>query len=152
MSHQTVIVLDFGGQYNQLIARRVRECGVYCEVKPYTTPLEQLTRYGAHRHSSSLAAPTPSMRRARPRLDPAIFELGVPVLGICYGCQFMAHALGGQVTEAHEDTAREYGKTETYYDTACKLFKGLPEQGVSWMSHGGLHGQGARGLRPGGPL
>ena len=71
-----------------------------------------------------------------PKADPAIFELGVPVLGICYGCQFMAHALGGQVTEAHEDTAREYGKTETYYDTACKLFKGLPEQGISWMSHG----------------
>ena len=76
------------------------------------------------------------MRRARPKADPAIFELGVPVLGICYGCQFMAHTLGGQVTEAHEDTAREYGKTETYYDTACKLFKGLPEQGISWMSHG----------------
>ena len=92
------------------------------------------------------------MRRARLRLIRAIFELGVPVLGICYGCQFMAHALGGQVTEAHEDTAREYGKTETYYDTACKLFKGLPERGISWMSHGDYDGQVPEGLRPHRPL
>ena len=135
MSHQTVIVLDFGGQYNQLIARRVRECGVYCEVKPYTTPLEQLRAMEPIGFIFT-GGPNSVYEAGAPKADPAIFELGVPVLGICYGCQFMAHALGGQVTEAHEDTAREYGKTETYYDTACKLFKGLPEQGISWMSHG----------------
>lgn len=135
MSHQTVIVLDFGGQYNQLIARRVRECGVYCEVKPYTTPLEQLRAMEPIGFIFT-GGPNSVYETGAPKADPAIFELGVPVLGICYGCQFMAHALGGQVTEAHEDTAREYGKTETYYDTACKLFKGLPEQGISWMSHG----------------
>ena len=135
MSHQTVIVLDFGGQYNQLIARRVRECGVYCEVKPYTTPLEQLRAMEPIGFIFT-GGPNSVYEAGAPKADPAIFELGVPVLGICYGCQFMAHTLGGQVTEAHEDTAREYGKTETYYDTACKLFKGLPEQGISWMSHG----------------
>ena len=135
MSHQTVIVLDFGGQYNQLIARRVRECGVYCEVKPYTTPLEQLRAMEPIGFIFT-GGPNSVYEAGAPKADPAIFELGVPVLGICYGCQFMAHTLGGQVTEAHEDTAREYGKTETYYDTACKLFKGLPERGISWMSHG----------------
>ena len=73
---------------------------------------------------------------AAPHVDPAIFELGIPVLGICYGCQLMAHTLGGQVTAAQEDTAREYGKTRTYYDTGCKIFQGLPAEGTSWMSHG----------------
>ena len=135
MSHQTVIVLDFGGQYNQLIARRVRECGVYCEVKPYTTPLEQLRAMEPIGFIFT-GGPNSVYEAGAPKADPAIFEMGVPVLGICYGCQFMAHTLGGQVTEAQEDTAREYGKTETYYDTGCKLFKGLPEQGISWMSHG----------------
>ena len=140
MSHQTVIVLDFGGQYNQLIARRVRECGVYCEVKPYTTPLEQLRAMEPIGFIFT-GGPNSVYEAGAPKADPAIFELGVPVLGICYGCQFMAHALGGQVTEAHEDTAREYGKTETYYDTACKLFKGLPEQGHLLDEPRGLDGQ-----------
>ena len=135
MSHQTVIVLDFGGQYNQLIARRVRECGVYCEVKPYTTPLEQLKAMEPIGIIFT-GGPNSVYEEKAPHVDPAIFELGVPVLGICYGCQLMAHTLGGQVTAAQEDTAREYGKTETYYDTACKIFKGLPEKGISWMSHG----------------
>ena len=71
-----------------------------------------------------------------PLCDPAIFEMGVPVLGICYGCQVIAQTLGGKVTEAQADTAREYGKTKTYYDTSCKLFQGLPGEGISWMSHG----------------
>ena len=141
MSHQTVIVLDFGGQYNQLIARRVRECGVYCEVKPYTTPLEQLRAMEPIGFIFT-GGPNSVYEAGAPKADPAIFELGVPVLGICYGCQFMAHALGGQVTEAHEDTAREYGKTETYYDTACKLFKGLPEQGITWIDTAPIYGLG----------
>ena len=135
MNHQTIIVLDFGGQYNQLIARRVRECGVYCEVKPYTTPLADLLAMKPIGFIFT-GGPNSVYLEDAPHVDPALFDAGVPVLGICYGCQFMAHALGGQVTEAHEDTAREYGKTETYYDTACKLFKGLPEKSVTWMSHG----------------
>ncbi|MCI9264219.1 MAG: glutamine-hydrolyzing GMP synthase [Oscillospiraceae bacterium] len=135
MTHQLVIVLDFGGQYNQLIARRVRECGVYCEVKPCTTPLEQLKALEPigiifTGGPSSVYAP------GSPQVDPAIFDWGIPILGICYGCQLMAHSLGGRVTAAQSDSAREYGKTETFYDTACKLFQGLPEKGISWMSHG----------------
>ncbi|MDE7262702.1 MAG: glutamine-hydrolyzing GMP synthase [Oscillospiraceae bacterium] len=135
MSHQIVIVLDFGGQYNQLIARRVRECGVYCEVKPYTTPLEELKKLNPIGFIFT-GGPNSVYLEESPHVDPEIFRLGVPVLGICYGCQLMAHTLGGRVTAAQEDSAREYGRTETFYDTACPLFKGLPAQGVSWMSHG----------------
>ena len=78
-------------------------------------------------------------------MDPAIFEMGVPVLGICYGCQLMAHTLGGRVTAAQDDSAREYGKTETYYDTSCKLFQGLPGRGHLLDEPQGLYGKGARG-------
>ena len=135
MNHQLVIVLDFGGQYNQLIARRVRECGVYCEVKPYTTPIAELKAMDPIGFIFT-GGPNSVYEDAAPHVDPAIFELGIPVLGICYGCQLMAHTLGGQVTAAQEDTAREYGKTRTYYDTGCKIFQGLPAEGTSWMSHG----------------
>jgi GMP synthase (glutamine-hydrolysing) len=135
MSHQTVIVLDFGGQYNQLIARRVRECGVYCEVKPYTTPLSELKAMEPIGIIFT-GGPNSVYLESSPKVDAAIFTWGVPILGICYGCQLMAHTLGGKVTEAQDDSAREYGKTKTYYDTGCKLFKGLPAEGISWMSHG----------------
>ena len=135
MSHQMIIVLDFGGQYNQLIARRVRECGVYCEVKPYTTPLEELKKMEPIGFIFT-GGPNSVYLETSPHVDPAIFELGVPVLGICYGCQLMAHTLGGRVTAAQEDSAREYGKTETFFDNSCRLFKDLPERGISWMSHG----------------
>ncbi len=135
MSHQTVIVLDFGGQYNQLIARRVRECGVYCEVKPYTTPLEDLKAMNPIGIIFT-GGPNSVYLETSPHVDGDIFTWGVPILGICYGCQHLAYSLGGQVTPAQDDSAREYGKTPTYYDTKCRLFQGLPQTGVSWMSHG----------------
>lgn len=135
MSHQTVIVLDFGGQYNQLIARRVRECGVYCEVKPYTTPLAQLKAMNPIGIIFT-GGPNSVYLPNSPQVDPEIFKLCIPIFGICYGCQLIAHTLGGQVTPAQDDSAREYGKTKTYYNTDCKLFTGLTQEGTSWMSHG----------------
>ena len=135
MNHELVLVLDFGGQYNQLIARRVRECGVYCEVKPYTTPLAELKAMNPIGIIFT-GGPNSVYLDTSPQVDPEIFTWGVPILGICYGCQLMAHNLGGLVTPAQEDTAREYGKTVTYYDTSCRLLQDLPEQGISWMSHG----------------
>ena len=135
MSHQTVIVLDFGGQYNQLIARRVRECGVYCEVRPYTLPLEEIRRL-APIGMIFTGGPNSVYDDSAPHVDPALFELGIPILGICYGCQLMAHTLGGRVTAAQDDSAREYGKTETWFDTSCRLFQSIPERSVTWMSHG----------------
>lgn len=135
MNHELVLVLDFGGQYNQLIARRVRECGVYCEVKPYTTPLAELKAMNPIGIIFT-GGPNSVYLDTSPQVDPEIFTWGVPILGICYGCQLMAHNLGGLVTPAQENTAREYGKTVTYYDTSCRLFQDLPEQGISWMSHG----------------
>lgn len=135
MNHQTIIVLDFGGQYNQLIARRVRECGVYCEVKPYTTPLAELLAMKPIGFIFT-GGPNSVYLEDAPHVDPALFDAGVPVLGICYGCQLIAHHLGGKVVAASDASAREYGKTETFFDTSCKLFKGLPEKSVTWMSHG----------------
>ena len=132
---QLLIVLDFGGQYNQLIARRVRECGVYCEVKPYTTPIEQLKAMNPIGFIFT-GGPNSVYEAGSPQADPEIFKLGIPILGICYGCQLIAHNLGGRVTLAADDSAREYGKTTTYFDTSCALFKGLPEKGITWMSHG----------------
>ena len=134
-NHQLVLVLDFGGQYNQLIARRVREHNVFCEVKPYKTSIEEIKAMNPIGIIFT-GGPNSVYEETSPKCDPALFDLGIPVLGICYGCQLMAHTLGGQVTAAQEDTAREYGKTHTFYNTGCKLFKGLPAEGISWMSHG----------------
>ena len=132
---QKVLILDFGGQYNQLIARRVREMNVYCELRPHDIPLEEIRRFdpigviftgGPH----SVYLP------GAPKVDPGVFSLGVPILGICYGCQLMAQMLGGRVTAAQDDSAREYGKTPTVFDGGCALFAGIGEESVTWMSHG----------------
>ncbi|MDD6159593.1 MAG: glutamine-hydrolyzing GMP synthase, partial [Oscillospiraceae bacterium] len=135
MKNECVIVLDFGGQYNQLIARRVRECNVYCEVLPYTTPVSELA---AKKPIGFIftGGPNSVYLPDSPQVDPAIFDLNVPVLGICYGCQLIAHTLGGRVSAAESDQAREYGKTETFFDPSCDLFYGLPRQSITWMSHG----------------
>ena len=134
-SHQLVIVLDFGGQYNQLIARRVRECGVYCEVKPYKTPLDEIR---ALKPAGIIFTGGPNSVYAdgSPLCSKEIFDMGIPILGICYGCHLMTHLLGGTVSSC---ITAEYGKTETFYDKSSVLFgavSNLPEKAVSWMSHG----------------
>lgn len=128
---EMILVIDFGGQYNQLIARRVRECGVYCEIASYTQPLAELK---AKQPVGIIftGGPNSVYLPDSASIDPAIFSWGVPILGICYGSQLMAHLLGGRVTVAPE---REYGKTLVDLDLASPLFAGLPRQNVCWMSH-----------------
>lgn len=131
MAHQLVLVLDFGGQYNQLIARRVRDTGVYCEVHPYSIPLKEI-KNRAPIGIIFTGGLNSVYADNSPLIDPALFEMGIPVLGICYGDQVMAHLLGGHVTSPD---SREYGRTEAVFDTSCPLFQGLPEKAVTWMSH-----------------
>lgn len=132
MSNQLVIVLDFGGQYNQLIARRVRECGVYCEVKSYKTHISEIKKLAPVGIIFTGGSNSVYLENS-PHVDKEIFELGIPVLGICYGAQLMAYTLNGKVNTAIK---REYGKTETNYDTNSILFDGLNDKDISWMSHG----------------
>ncbi len=129
--HELIIVLDFGGQYNQLIARRVRECNVYCEVKSYKTSIEEIKALNP-KGIIFTGGPNSVYLEDSPTISKEIFELGVPVLGLCYGCQLMAHLTGGKVDCA---SVSEFGKTETNFDTSGVLFKDLPEKGNTWMSH-----------------
>ena len=133
--NQTVIVLDFGGQYSQLIARKIRECQVYCEVLPWTAKAEEIL---AKKPIGLVLSGGPASVYAdgAPNMDRSLLEVGIPVLGICYGCQLMVRLLGGEVKAAQSDTAREYGRTLTVYHTDTPLFAGLPAVGISWMSHG----------------
>ena len=135
MKREAVLIIDFGGQYDQLIARRVREQNVYCELRPCTVTLDEIRAFDPIGIIFT-GGPNSVYDENAPHVDPGIFRLGVPILGICYGCQLLAHHLGGQVTPAQDDSAREYGKTVTSFDTSCTLFRGLPEQSVTWMSHG----------------
>ena len=135
MDNQKVLILDFGGQYNQLIARRVRECHVYCEVHPFQMTAEEIRAFNPIGIIFT-GGPNSVYQEESPHTDPEVYRLGVPILGICYGCQLLAQELGGEVTPAQDDSAREYGKTLTYFDTGCRLFSGLPAESVTWMSHG----------------
>ena len=139
---ETVLVVDFGGQYNQLIARRVRECHVYSEIVPYTKALDAI-REKQPKGVIFTGGPNSVYLPDSPTIDKAVFELGIPVLGICYGSQLMMHLLGGHVCRAPE---REYGKTLVTVATASKLFKGVSEKTVCWMSHNDYIEQAAPGF------
>ena len=131
MQHETVIVLDFGGQYNQLIARRVRENNVYCEIYSYKTDLA-LIKAKNPKGIIFTGGPNSVYLEDSPTIDPEIFNWGVPILGICYGSQLMMHLLGGHVCRAPE---REYGKTEVFVDNSSKMFADVQPSTICWMSH-----------------
>ncbi len=128
---ETVIVLDFGGQYNQLIARRVRDLSVYAEILPCDAPLERILSYKPIGVIFT-GGPASVTDADAPQCDPRLFEAGIPILGICYGAQLMGQTLGGAVKRASH---REYGKTDIHYDTSCALFDGIEPDSVCWMSH-----------------
>ena len=131
MSQEKVIVLDFGGQYNQLIARRVRECNVYCEVHPYNLSLDKIREMNP-KGIIFTGGPNSVYGEDSPVCSKEIFEMGVPVLGICYGSQLMAYLLGGKVATA---PVSEYGKTEVIVDTSKAIFQNVNQNTICWMSH-----------------
>ncbi len=134
---KTIIVLDFGGQYNQLVARRVRECNVYCEIMSYKSSIEEL-KAKSPAGIILTGGPNSCYESGAPSYDTGLFDLGVPVLGLCYGAQLMMHLLGGKVERASH---QEYGRTKCYFDPASDLFAGVSdaEGGTDhtsvWMSH-----------------
>lgn len=131
MKNEVVIVLDFGGQYNQLIARRVRECNVYCEIYSYKTDIEKIKAMQP-KGIIFTGGPNSVYLQDSPTYTKEIFELGIPVLGICYGSQLMMHLLGGKVEKA---PVREYGKIEVTVNQNSKLFENVSEKTICWMSH-----------------
>jgi GMP synthase (glutamine-hydrolysing) len=131
MKRDLVLVVDFGGQYNQLIARRVRECGVYCEIIPYDYTIEEIKAKNP-KGIIFTGGPNSVYEKDTPTVDKEIFNLGVPVLGICYGDQLMAYLLDGKVATA---PVREYGKTNITLDNSSELFDGIEIDGIAWMSH-----------------
>lgn len=131
MNHELILVLDFGGQYNQLIARRVRDSKVYCEVLSYDSPIEKIK---AKNPKGIIFTGGPSVvtDADAPVISKEIFNLGIPVLGICYGCQLMGYLNGGEIGKAE---TKEYGKAELSADTTTPLFDNVKKESVCWMSH-----------------
>ncbi|NLU52324.1 MAG: glutamine-hydrolyzing GMP synthase [Clostridiaceae bacterium] len=130
MSHELILVLDFGGQYNQLIARRVREANVYCEVLPYNVSIDRI-KEKSPKGIIFTGGPASVLDSNAPKCDKEVFNLGIPILGICYGMQLMSHMLGGDVAKA---SSREYGKTDITLSENI-LFSGIEKETSCWMSH-----------------
>ena len=131
MQQEKVIVIDFGGQYNQLVARRVRENNVYCEIYSYRTPLDKIREMNP-KGIILTGGPNSCYEEGAATAPKELFEMGIPVLGLCYGAQLMNYVLGGNVERASD---REYGKTECHTDNSSKLFEGVSETTTVWMSH-----------------
>ena len=131
MNQEKVIVIDFGGQYNQLVARRVRECNVYCEIYSYKTDIEQIKAMNL-KGIILTGGPNSCYEPEAPTYTKELFELGIPVLGLCYGAQLMMHVLGGRVEKA---PVREYGKTAVMVDNTSALFGNVEATTICWMSH-----------------
>lgn len=143
MKKELVIVIDFGGQYNQLVARRVRECNVYCEIYSYKTDLEKIKAMKP-KGIILTGGPSSCYEEGAATCPPELFALGIPVLGLCYGAQLMNLVLGGRVTRA---ALREYGKTEVDVDTTSPLFADVSPHTICWMSHFDYIAQMAPGFR-----
>ncbi len=131
MNQEKVLVIDFGGQYNQLVARRVRECNVYCEIYSYRTELEAIKAMNP-KGIILTGGPNSCYEENSPTYQKELFELGIPVLGLCYGAQLMMHVLGGKVEKA---PVREYGKTEVRVEQDSPLFADVSRNTICWMSH-----------------
>lgn len=143
MGKELVVVIDFGGQYNQLVARRVRECNVYCEIYSYKTNLDKIKALNP-KGIILTGGPASCYEEGAASCSKELFELGIPVLGLCYGAQLMNHVLGGEVKRAE---VREYGKTEVHVDTTSRLFRDVSENTICWMSHFDYIAQTAPGFR-----
>ena len=143
MNREMIIVLDFGGQYNQLIARRVRECNVYCEVHPCTMDLDKIKEM-APKGIIFTGGPNSVYKEDSPTCPKEIYDLGIPILGICYGSQLMAHQLGGRVEIA---PVSEYGKTEVEVDNSSLLFGDVSPKTICWMSHTDYIAEAPEGFR-----
>lgn len=141
---EKILVLDFGGQYNQLIARRVREHHVYAEIKPYNKITPQEIQTAGYQGIIFTGGPNSVYDEHSPHYDPAILNLGIPILGICYGAQLMAYMAGGVVSGA--ESSSEYGKTEVFTDHSV-LFRGFSNHSISWMSHTDYISQVPEGFR-----
>ena len=131
MKNEKILILDFGGQYNQLIARRVRECNVYCEVHPYNMPIEKIKEFNP-KGIIFTGGPNSVYEKDSPLVNTEIFSLGYPILGICYGAQLIAHLLNGKVSKA---ITSEYGKTFVNVDNNSSLFKNIDKETQCYMSH-----------------
>ncbi len=131
MKNERIVIIDFGGQYNQLVARRVRECNVYCEIYSYKVDLEKIKAMNP-KGIILTGGPSSCYEEGAATCSRELFELGVPVLGLCYGAQLMAHVLGGRVARA---VVREYGKTQVQIDNSSMLFQGVEQETTCWMSH-----------------
>lgn len=142
MNQEKVIVIDFGGQYNQLVARRVRECNVYCEIYSYKTDIEQIKAMNP-KGIILTGGPNSCYEADSPTYSRELFELGIPVLGLCYGAQLMMHILGGSVGSA---PVREYGKTEVMVDVNSLVFTDVSPTTICWMSHFDYISQAAPGF------
>lgn len=129
--HEMIVVLDFGGQYNQLIARRIRDLGVYSELIPFNTPAEKIKEMNPKGIVFS-GGPASVYEENSPMVDPAVYDMGLPILGICYGMQMMSHQLKGKVMRAGK---REYGKADVVFQADSLLTKGLEASQTVWMSH-----------------
>lgn len=130
-ANESILIMDFGGQYSQLIARRVRDCNVFCEIKSYKTTAAEIADIG-YKGIIFSGGPNSVYEDSAPQCDPAVFELGIPVLGICYGAQLMSYKLGGKVSSSE---IREYGNTSVDFVTDAQMLTGVDAVSVCWMSH-----------------